>query len=105
MAANTPYDAGKRLGERFPMPDLDLSAGNRGTATKTAQRGLFFGKKPTRAQLEQDAETGFFFEEIGYKSSIGLLAEIAEVAEGFGYDILARSIRQRIAIRLEGSPS
>jgi hypothetical protein len=105
MAANTPYDAGRRVRQRFRMPDLDRPAGIRGASSETANGGLFFGKKPTRAQLQQDAETGFFFEEIGYKSAIALIAEIADLADDFGYDILASAVRQRIAIRLEGSPS
>ena len=82
------------------MPDLYPPAGIRGAATQTAPGGLFFGKKPTRAQLEQDAETGFFFEEVGYKNAIALIAEIADIADDFGYDILANTIRQRLAFRL-----
>lgn len=87
------------------MPDLCPPTGDRGAATKTARGGLFFGKKPTRAQLHQDAETAFFFEEVGYTSAVALIVEIAELADDFGYDILASEIRQRIAIRLEGSSS
>jgi len=105
MAANTPYDAGRKVRERFSMPPLCPPTGSRGAVIKTAESGLFFGKKPTRRQLQQDAETVFFLEEDGYRSTVGLIAEIAERAERCGYDILAGEIRQRIAIRLEGSPS
>ena len=87
------------------MPDLHPPVGFRGAASETANGGLFFGKKPTRAQLRQDAETGFFFEEVGYKHSIALIAEIADVADDFGYDILAHVVRQRLALRLDDSIS
>lgn len=104
MGAIAPYDPGGGSRERFPMPRLSPPAGNRGAASKTADGGLFFAqRKLTRPQLQQDAETAFSHMEAGYTSAVPMIAEIAEIADQFGYDILAANIRRRLSIRLEGN--
>lgn len=87
------------------MPDLRPPKGNHRAAARTARGGLFFGGNPTRPQLQEHAEAALSFEEAGYTSAVALAAEIAEIADRFGYDILASKIRRRIAVRLEGSLS
>lgn len=90
------FDAGGKKPPRRPV-----SGGEEESVT--AMGGLFFGKKPTKGELRQDAEIAFFLEQAGYPSARAMVHEVAAVAERLSHYDLATTIRRRSEIRLRQS--